>query len=71
MDFLSVPLLHLVPSSQHGCSSDMLNTQPSPPSLPVGSSGADSSRPRDPEDDWHGGVRGGISVICISSDYRL
>lgn len=71
MDSLYVLLLHLVPPSQHGCSGDMLNKQPFLLSLPFSCVSADRRVPRKPEEEWHCIVRGNISAICISSDYRL
>lgn len=64
-------LLHLLSPSQHCCSSDMLNKQAFLSSLPFSYLSADRRVPGDPEDNWHRSVRGNISIICISSDYRL
>lgn len=64
-------LLHLLSPSQHCCSSDMLNKQAFLSSLLFSYLSADRRVPGDPEDNWHRSIRGNISVICISSDYRL
>lgn len=50
---------------------DTLNKQPFLPSLQFSCVSADRRAPREPERDWHWSVRGDISIICISSDYRL
>lgn len=49
----------------------MLNKQPFLLTVPFSCVSADRRAPREPEDDWHCSVRGNISVICISCDYRL
>lgn len=59
------------PSLSTGCSSDMLNKQPFLLSLPFFCLSADRRVPRELEDNWHCSVGGNISIICISSDYRL
>lgn len=64
-------LLHLLSPSQHCCSSDMLNKQAFLSSLLFSYLSADRRVPGDPEDNWHQSIRGNISIICISSDYRL
>lgn len=71
MDSLSILLLHLVPPSEDGCSSDMLNKQPILLSLQFSTLSSDRIVSREPKDNWHCSVRGNISTIHISSDDRL